>query len=35
MRTGQIDRGLAGKQKMILGLDFIELIIKNRKELTL
>lgn len=34
LRSGQVPRGLAEKQKIILGLDFIELLIKNRKELT-
>ena len=34
MRTGQVSRGLAQRQKVIIGLDFIELLIKNRRQLT-
>jgi hypothetical protein len=34
LRTGQVSRGLAQGQKVIMGLDFIELLIKNRRQLT-
>jgi hypothetical protein len=34
LRTGEVPRGLAQKQKVILGLDFVELLLKKRKELT-